>query len=95
VLKALTDLILPDVLMPDLNGIIPVLMVTAELEFPADSFELGAIGFINKPIRKIELLARVCSALRLRNEVMTCKRELIELSLILNVDSTHKCNRLF
>jgi diguanylate cyclase (GGDEF)-like protein len=97
-----TDLILLDVLMPGLNGIevcarikannafddVPVLMVTAsnELEFLADSFEAGAIDFINKPIRKIELLARVSSALRLRNEVMMRRmreQELIELNLTL------------
>ena len=96
------DLILLDVLMPGLNGIevctrikrnnvfddVPVLMVTAsnELEFLADSFEVGAIDFINKPIRKIELLARVRSALRLRNEVMMRRmreQELIELNLTL------------
>lgn len=96
------DLILLDVLMPGLNGIevcarikankifddVPVLMVTAsnELEFLADSFEAGAIDFINKPIRKIELLARVSSALRLRNEVMMRRmreQELIELNLTL------------
>lgn len=62
-------------------GAIPVVMVIAELAFPADSFEVGAIGFINKPIGKIELLARVRSALRLRNEVMTCKQALIALNL--------------
>ncbi len=97
-----TDLILLDVLMPGLNGIevcarikannafddVPVLMVTAsnELEFLADSFEAGAIDFINKPIRKVELLARVSSALRLRNEVMMRRmreQELIELNLTL------------
>jgi diguanylate cyclase (GGDEF)-like protein len=96
------DLILLDVLMPDLNGIevcsrikannafddIPVLMVTAsnELEFLADSFEAGAIDFINKPIRKVELLARVRSALRLKNETMMRRmreQELIELNLAL------------
>ncbi len=96
------DLVLLDVLMPGLNGIevcarikannafddVPVLMVTAsnELEFLADSFEAGAIDFINKPIRKIELLARVGSALQLRNEVMMRRmreQELIELNLTL------------
>lgn len=97
-----SDLILLDVLMPGLNGIevcakiksnvlfddVPVLMVTAssELEYLADSFEAGAIDFINKPVRKIELLARVRSALRLRNEIMMRKmreQELIELNLTL------------
>jgi diguanylate cyclase (GGDEF)-like protein len=96
------DLILLDVLMPGLNGIevcarikannafddVPVLMVTAsnELEYLGDSFDAGAIDFINKPIKKIELLARVSSALRLRNEVVVRRmreQELIELNLTL------------
>ena len=94
-----TDLILLDVLMPGMNGIevcsriktnhafedIPVVMVTAsnELEFLADSFEAGATDFINKPIRKIELLARVRSAQRLRNETLMRRmreQELLDLN---------------
>ena len=77
----LPDLILLDVMMPDINGIevcktlvndeltsdIPIILVTAktEAEDAKDGLDAGAFDYIKKPFNKIELLARVRSALKL------------------------------
>lgn len=79
------DLILLDIVMPDVDGIeicrrikahdelrdIPVIMVTAD---NTDSnlrtvFDLGAVDYIHKPVKQVELCARVKSALRLKREM--------------------------
>ena len=83
------DLILMDVMMPEISGIeacekiksvealreIPLIMVTArtDMESLDTAFSVGAMDYITKPIRKIELLARVRSALRLKQE-MDCRK---------------------
>jgi len=75
------DLILLDVMMPDINGFevcktlvndsrtsgIPILLVTAktEAEDTKEGLDAGAFDYIKKPINKIELIARVKSALKL------------------------------
>jgi two-component system cell cycle response regulator len=77
----LPDLILLDVMMPGMNGIevcktmvsnsstsnIPIILVTAKsgAEDTKEGLEAGAFDYIKKPFNRIELLARVNSALKL------------------------------
>ncbi len=71
------DVILLDIMMPELNGFevlrilrqqsnIPVIMLTAEKEATSaiDSFHLGADDYVRKPFMKGELLARIRAKLR-------------------------------
>lgn len=78
------DVVLLDVRMPGMDGIeacrrlkadtrfrdIPVIMVTAQAEEHSldAAFRAGATDFVSKPIRPVELLARVGSALALKQE---------------------------
>ncbi|RKY99480.1 MAG: response regulator [Ignavibacteriae bacterium] len=79
--EEIPDLILLDVMMPDINGFevcktlvndsrtsgIPILLVTAktDAEDTKEGLDAGAFDYIKKPINKIELIARVKSALKL------------------------------
>jgi len=93
------DLILMDVMMPGMDGIetcqrikaqdglrdIPVIMVTVrdDDEALAQAFAMGATDYIIKPVKEIELLARVRAALKLKRETDRRKareQELIELT---------------
>jgi CheY-like chemotaxis protein len=83
------DLILMDVLMPELDGVeacrqiksqphlcgIPIIMVTAknDLSNLQAAFAAGANDYITKPVNNVELLARVSSALALKKE-MDCRK---------------------
>jgi len=79
------DLILMDLMMPEMDGLeacrrikavehlrdIPIIMVTANTD-PEDlqaAFAAGAMDYITKPLKKMELLARVTSALNLKREM--------------------------
>ena len=82
VADTLPDLILLDVLMPEMDGfevcrrlkqeqktrIIPVVMITAlkEKEYCLKALEKGADDFLSKPVDKTELQARIKSLLRIR-----------------------------
>jgi response regulator RpfG family c-di-GMP phosphodiesterase len=75
--------------MPDIDGVtacrrikqqarlrdIPIIMVTAQhdLNNLREAFFAGAMDYINKPVNQVELLARVSSALTLKNE-MDCRK---------------------
>lgn len=79
------DLILLDMMMPGIDGIeacrrvqqseqwrdIPVIMVTAvgDSNKLAEALDAGASDFVTKPINRIELLARIRAALRLKSEM--------------------------
>jgi len=81
-LTQLPDLILLDIMMPEISGLevcrflvndsrtsrIPIILVTAKIsaEDMRKGLQAGAVDYIKKPINKIELLARVNSALKVK-----------------------------
>lgn len=88
--KDIPDVILLDVMMPDVTGLdvldmllkdpvthnIPVIMVTAKVEAEdvEVALEKGAVEYIKKPINETEMLARLKTVLRLRNQEETLRQ---------------------
>jgi DNA-binding response OmpR family regulator len=95
----LPDLILLDVMMPELNGFetlklireistVPVIMLTAksEEEDRVKGLELGADDYITKPFSPRELVSRVRAVLRRTQMPSTPMHELIEVDDRLKID---------
>jgi phosphoserine phosphatase RsbU/P len=91
------DIVLLDIMMPEIDGIetcarirndpryidIPIIMVTSldDMESLANAFVAGANDYINKPLNRIELIARVRAALKLKAELerrLARERELLQ-----------------
>ena len=103
----LPDLILLDVMMPGITGFevcktlvndiktknIPIILVTAKIgaEDTKEGLEAGAFDYIKKPFNKIELLARVNSALKLSDaQKMLIKAEKQSVFSATVVTANHK-----
>ena len=97
--EATVDLVVLDLIMPEIDGIeacarirsdqryadVPVIMVTAahDMNSLSNAFIAGATDYVTKPFNRVELLARVRSALKLKAELDRRKareRELIALA---------------
>ncbi len=97
------DLILLDLMMPEMNGLevcqslksdplnqeIPIIFVTAsnEKEHLIQAFEQGAVDYVTKPFSVPELLARVKTHLELKHTQDQLKKALLELEKLATTDS--------
>jgi diguanylate cyclase (GGDEF)-like protein len=90
------DLILLDFYLPDMSGTelcrklkadpktqdIPVIIMTgsSNQKHLKEAFDAGAVDYLEKPFQRVEMLARITSALRLKSKIDQQKQYLQELS---------------
>lgn len=98
--NALPDLILLDIIMPDITGFevikelknyqptkdIPIIFLTSqkESEYILEGFALGAVDYIIKPANKEETIARVNTHLEIRNSRRIIQEQNNKLQSLLN-----------
>ncbi len=101
------DLVLMDVVMPGVDGIkacwllkshkcfadVPVIVITAsnDAETLDKAFAAGAMDFISKPVKQLELKARIHSALRIKYE--TDQRKAREAELVKVLEELESANK--
>ncbi len=100
--KIKPDLILLDLMMPEINGIqlceiiksdritaaIPIIFLTAsnEEEHLINAFKIGAVDYINKPFKIPELLARVKTHIELSKTKKELEKAYEEMKRLANTD---------
>lgn len=106
------DLILMDIDMDGISGIeavqriksdprfqdVPVVMISADTSTDSlqQAFDAGAVDYITKPLRKIDVLVRVKSFLRVRQLTIELRKANDELQQLVNLDGlTHIANRRY
>jgi len=83
--RSTVDVALLDIMMPEMDGVeacarirndpryadLPIIMVTAlsDMDSLANAFVAGATDYVTKPVSRIELVARVRAALKLKQEL--------------------------
>lgn len=91
------DLILLDILLPGIDGFetcrrlkadsttaeIPVIFMTslASAEDKVTGFEVGAVDYVTKPLQQAEVLARITTHLRLRQQAQNLQAQTVQLEL--------------